>query len=56
LLDGVPGDQVDEEEDKAYDQPDDGQGVDDALEDVSQFSVLIATFVILSGTSSNELA
>lgn len=31
---------MDQEEDKAYDQPDDWEGVEDALEKSSQFSVL----------------
>jgi hypothetical protein len=32
LLDGVPGHEVDQEKDKAYYQPDDREGVEDALE------------------------
>ena len=40
LLDGVSGDEVDEQKDEAHDQPDYGQGVEDALEDSSQFLVL----------------
>ena len=42
LRDGISGDEVDEQEDEAHDQPDDGQGVEDALEDAVfsfQFSV-----------------
>jgi hypothetical protein len=38
LLDGISGDEVDEQEDEAHDQPDDRQGVGDALEDGFQFS------------------
>jgi hypothetical protein len=37
---GISRDDVDEEEDEAYDQPDHRQGVEDALEERSQFSVL----------------
>jgi hypothetical protein len=33
LLDGVSGDEVDEQEDEAYHQPDYWQGVEDALEE-----------------------
>jgi hypothetical protein len=33
LLDGISGDEVDEKEDEAYDQPDYWQGVEDALEE-----------------------
>jgi len=33
LLDGVSGDEVDEEEDQTYYQPDDREGVQDALEE-----------------------
>jgi hypothetical protein len=32
LRDGVAGDEVDEQEDEAHDQPDDREGVEDALE------------------------
>jgi hypothetical protein len=40
LLDGVSGDKVDQEEDEADYQPDDWEGVEDALEDSFQFSLL----------------
>jgi hypothetical protein len=40
LLDGISGDEMDEEKDKADHQPDDRQGVEDALEESSQWSVL----------------
>jgi hypothetical protein len=39
LLDGISGDEVDEEKDKADHQPDHGQGVEDALEERFQWSV-----------------
>ena len=57
LRDGVSGDQVDQQEDEAHDQPDYRQGVEDALEDSSQLSVPSSLlFVILSGASANALA
>jgi hypothetical protein len=69
LLDGISGDEVDEQEDNADYQPDYREGVEDALEKgfqcSSRFSVLscrwpvlskAAHSVILSGASSNELA
>lgn len=40
LLDRISGDKVNEEEDEADHQPDHRQGVEDALEKSSQFSVL----------------
>jgi hypothetical protein len=40
LLDGVSGDEVNQEEDQGDDQPDYWEGVEDALEKSSQFSVL----------------
>ena len=40
LLDGISGDEVDEQEDEADHQPDDWQGVEDALEEEFQLSVL----------------
>jgi hypothetical protein len=40
LLDGVSGDEVNQEEDQGDDQPDYWEGVEDALEESSQFSVL----------------
>ncbi len=42
LLDGVSGDEVDEQEDEAYHQPDDGERVEDALKDGFQFSDLVS--------------
>jgi hypothetical protein len=39
LLDGVSGDQVDQEEDEAYYQPDYWDGVEDALEEEFQLPV-----------------
>jgi hypothetical protein len=38
LLDGISGYEVNEQENEAHDQPDDRQGVEDALEDGFQFS------------------
>ena len=40
LLDGIAGDHVDQEEDQTDHQPDDREGIEDALEEGSQFSVL----------------
>jgi hypothetical protein len=40
LLDGVSGDEVNQEEDQGDDQPDYWEGVEDALEKSSQFSAL----------------
>jgi hypothetical protein len=39
LLDGVSRDEVNQEEDQGDDQPDYWEGVEDALEKSSQFSV-----------------
>ena len=55
LRDGISGDQMDQQEDQAHDQPDDWQSVEDALEDGFQFSVL-RHVVILSEACSNERA
>lgn len=40
LLDGVSGNEVDEQENKGDDEPDYWQGVEDALEESSQLPVL----------------
>jgi hypothetical protein len=40
LLDRVSGNKVDEEENEAYYQPDDWEGIEHALDDGSQWSVL----------------
>jgi len=40
LLDGVSGDEMDQEKDEAHDEPDHRQGIKDALGDGSQSSVL----------------
>jgi hypothetical protein len=40
-LNRVPGNEVDQQEYDADDQPDYGQGVEDALEEQFQFSVLL---------------
>jgi hypothetical protein len=40
LLDGIAGDEVDQEEDQAHYQPDDWEGVEDALGYSFQLSVL----------------
>jgi hypothetical protein len=37
LLDGISGDEVDQKKDERYDQPDDWEGVEDALEKGFQF-------------------
>jgi hypothetical protein len=52
---------VDEEEDEADDQPNDREGVEDALKEGFQLSVPssqypVPSFVILSGASANALA
>ncbi len=47
LLDGITGDQVDEQEDKTYYQPDYREGVENALEEAFQMSVL--KWLVLSG-------
>jgi hypothetical protein len=46
LLDGVSGDEVNQEEDQGDDQPDYWEGVEDALEESSQFSVLSSRFSV----------
>jgi hypothetical protein len=48
LLNGISGDDVDEEEDDGDDQPDDWEGVEDALGYSSQLSVLSCQFSVLS--------
>lgn len=48
LLDGVAGHQVDQEEDEAYYQPDDWEGVEDALGYSSQLSVLSSQLSVVS--------
>ena len=40
LLNGISGDEVDEEEDETDDEPEDWQGIEDALEEGSQLPVL----------------
>jgi hypothetical protein len=55
LRDWIAGDEVDQQENQAYDQPDHGQRVEDALEDSLQGSVL-RYIVILSAAGSNERA
>lgn len=39
LRDGIAGDKMDEQKNDAYDQPDDREGEEDALEDELQLSV-----------------
>ena len=48
LLDGISGDEVDQQEDEADHQPDDREGVEDALEDSSQLPVLGTQLSVVS--------
>jgi hypothetical protein len=52
LCDGVSGDEMDEQEDEAYYQPDDWEGVEDALEEGFQLSVLGSQFSVFSSRFS----
>jgi len=46
LLNRVPGNQVDQEEDQAHHQPDNWEGIEDALEEGFQFSGLSSEFSV----------
>jgi len=54
-LDRISGDQVDEEEDQGDYEPDDWQGVEDALEEGFQ-ALVSSVVVILRGASAKALA
>ena len=54
LLDGVSGNEVDKQEDQRHDEPDHRQGVEDALEDGLQFSVLSSQFLVLKFLDKND--
>ena len=47
LLDGVTGDEVDEQKNEGDDEPEYWEGVEDALEEEFQFSVLSSRFSVL---------
>jgi hypothetical protein len=47
LRDGISGDQVDHQEDQAYDQPDDGDCIQDALEEAGEHAVVSGCFSVL---------
>jgi hypothetical protein len=51
LLDGVSGDQVDQEKDEAYYQPDYWDGVEDALEEELQLPVLCGQLPVLTASA-----
>ena len=48
LLDGISRNKVNEQENERHHQPDHRQGVEDALEDNSQFSVLSSRLSVVS--------
>jgi hypothetical protein len=58
LCDGVSGDEVDQEEDQAYYQPDYWEGVEDALEEEfqNQWPVGICQLPVLGAVSSVAVA
>jgi hypothetical protein len=51
LLDGISGDKVDHQKDERDDQPDDREGVENALGYGFQFSVLGGRRLVVSGQS-----